>query len=130
MHIFLAIAAIIVGLRILWGILSYFEEKLLEASNYIIMTLTPTGLSLIFSVVIFLFSIKYIRQQTLFLGSSLTNKASIQKMIALPIFIAFIIFSAYIKGVNIDSYTDNVRSFYDKSNKFVKKTSLLEQYRH
>ena len=114
-------------LVLLWMFLSWFEETILNFSNSVIETLTPTGVSLMISIVIFIFSIKYIKLMTQILGAFFTKNPSAQKIVAIPVFIALIVAVAFIKGANIDSYTKNVKDFYMKSNKFVEKTSF---YKH
>jgi hypothetical protein len=129
MHIVLIALAAIVALRVLWALVSWIEEALLGISNSIIETLTPTGISLILSAVIFYFSIKYIKLIVQLIGSFFTDIPSKQKKIATPLFAVLIVTIVLIKGITVNSYAKNVKDFYNQSNSFVEKTSVFTKYK-
>ena len=127
---FAPLGFIVVGFIALWAFLSWLEETLLGVSNSVIEALTPMGVSLVVSIVIFVLSIKHIKLMTQILGAFFTKTPSAQKKIAVPVFVALIVTVALIKGTMAGNYAQNVQNFYIKSNNFVKKTSYFNQHNY
>jgi len=115
-YIILGVGVAIAVVRLLWMFFSWVEDLFVGILSGIIRTVTPTGISLIFSIVILYFSIKYIKLIVHLVGSAFTDIPDKQKKIATPVFAVLIVVIILIKGVTVNTYAKNVKDFYRNIN--------------